>query len=187
MGADMIRTPSHLRFMDCFEMSKRIVVKYVVLAVWCALWLGLLYRYSAYFEFTASLSDWRFAALAAVGLCLAGFLGYMETQVKLAWIYGIFEYAIIVAGLMFGMFALLDMDKPRSYWWLVGVTAFAILESVDSFAKDLNTEKRWRMPDLLRSNKWQSRLIAFRYIYDAIRLASYLSVLLIAFLALFLL
>ncbi len=168
-------------------MSKRMVIKYVVLAVCCTLWLGLLFRYSVYFGFTSSLSDWRFAALAAVGPCLAAFLGYMETQEKLAWIYGIFEYAIILAGLIFGTFALLNLDKPRSYWWLVGVTAFAILESVDSFAKDLDTEKRWRMPDLLRSNNWQSRLIAFRYIYSAIRVASCLSAFLIAFLVLFLL
>src|SRR5262249_23768121 len=104
---------------------------------------------------------------------------------KLAWIYGIFEYAIIVAGLIFGTFALLNFDKPRSHWWLVGVTAFAILESVDSFAKDLDTETRWRMPDLLRSNKWKSRLIAFRYIYSAMRVTLCLSVLLIAFLVLF--
>jgi hypothetical protein len=144
-----------------------------------------LYRYSAYFGFPVSHSDWRFAALAAVGPCLAGFLGYLETQEKLAWIYGFFEYAIILAGLVFGTLALLDEDEPRSYWWLVGGTAFVILTSVDSFAKDLDTEERWKIPDFFRSNKWKSRLITFRYIYSAIWMASCLSALLFAFLVLF--
>jgi hypothetical protein len=166
-------------------MSKRTLVKCVVLAVWCVLWVGLLYRYSAYFGFTVSLSDWRFVALAVAGPCLAGVLGYLETQEKLAWIYGFFEYAIILAGLVFGTLALLNADEPRSYWWLVGGTAFVILASVDSFAKDLDTEERWRTPDLLRSNKWKSRLIAFRYIYSAIWVASCVSALLFAFLVLF--
>jgi hypothetical protein len=165
-------------------MSKRVVVKYVILGVWCVLWLGLLYRYSAYFGLAFSLSDWRFATLAAVGPCLAGFLGYLETQERLAWIYGFFEYAIILAGLVFGTLALFDVDEPRSYWWLVGGTVFVILTSVDSFAKDLDTEERWRIPDLLRSNKWKSRLIAFRYIYYAIWTASCLSALLFALLVL---
>lgn len=165
-------------------MARRIVVKYVVLAVWCALWLGLLYRYSAYFGFTASLSDWRFALSAAVGPCLAGVLGYLETQAELAWVYGFFEYAIILAGLLFGTLALFDVDEPRSYWWLAGGTAFVILESLNSFAKDLDTEKGWRIPDLLRSNKWKSRFIAFKYIYSAVWVTSCLSALLFAFLAL---
>ena len=165
-------------------MSKRMVVKYVVLTVWCALWLGLLYRYSAYFGFTVSLSDWRFVALAVAGPCLAGVLGYLETQERSAWIYGFFEYAIILAGLVFGTLALLNADEPRSYWWLVGGTVFVILTSVDSFAKDLDTEERWRIPDLLRSNKWKFRLTAFRYIYSAIWMTSCLSALLFALLVL---
>jgi hypothetical protein len=161
------------------------VIKYVVLAVWCLLWLGLLYRYSAYFGFPASFSDWRFAVLAAVGPSLAGFLGYLETQERLAWIYGFFQYAIILAGLVFGTLALFDVDEPRPYWWLAGGIAFVILESADSFAKDLDAERRWRIPDFLRSNKWKSRLITFRYVYSAIWVASYLSVLIFGFLVLF--
>lgn len=166
-------------------MTKRLVVKYVVLAVWCALWFGLLHRYAAYFGYAASLSDWRFAVLAAAGPCLAGFLGYLETQEKLAWIYGFFEHAIVLAAFVFGALALFDVDEPRSFWWLAGGAAFVILESVSSFAKDLETEERWKIPGLLRSNKWKSRLAAFRLICSATWAAAFLAVLLFGFLVLF--